>query len=86
MRPLLLTLLVGLSIQCVSAQFCIPEYTAGTTDFDYIDGVAINTINNLDNGAGDGTGYSDYTDLNTSLFQGNTYELTLVNTPAYGEG
>jgi len=86
LRPLLLTLLVGLSIQCVSAQFCIPEYTAGTTDFDYIDGVAINTINNLDNGAGDGTGYSDYTDLNTSLFQGNTYELTLVNTPAYAEG
>ncbi len=86
MRPLLITLFVGLGIQSVSAQFCIPDYTAGTTDNDYIDGVLFNTINNLDNGAGDGTGYSDFTDLNTTVFQGSTYELTLVNTPAYGEG
>lgn len=72
-------------IGLASAQYCLPGYTAGTTDDDYIDGVELNTISNLDNGSGDGSGYSDYTALSTDLQLGSTYSIYIENTPSFAE-
>lgn len=86
MRKSFLTLITGISCITLSAQYCIPAYTAGTTDNDYIDGFEINTLNNLGSGAGDGSGYSDFTDLSSNLNLGETYSLHIVNTPSFTEG
>lgn len=68
-----------------TAQYCIPDYTTGTTDNDYINGVSINMIDNLDNGPGDGSGYTDYTDLNTDLTAGLYYDFFVDNTDYFAE-
>ncbi|MBK9457628.1 MAG: hypothetical protein IPO24_19635 [Bacteroidetes bacterium] len=67
MRLITLPLLIGFTFSIAHAQYCVPDYTVGTTDDDYINGVEINTISNLDNGPGDGSGYSDFTDLSTDI-------------------
>jgi len=67
------------------AQYCIPESTYGTTDGDYIDGVQLNTIINTGSGEGDGTGYSDFTELSTELATGLEYTITIDNTPSFTE-
>ena len=86
MRLITLPLLFGLTLSVAQAQYCIPDYTVGTTDDDYINGVEINTISNLDSGPGDGSGYSDFTDLTTDLFIGISYDVHIANTPDYTEG
>lgn len=68
-----------------AAQYCIPAYTAGTTDDDYINGVSVNTIHNLDNGAGDGSGYSDFTGFTTELVAGSSYDFFVDNTDFFTE-
>ncbi|HNW00329.1 MAG TPA: hypothetical protein PKL06_13225, partial [Chitinophagales bacterium] len=84
-KHLLLACLLSGTWLLSTAQYCLPEYTAGTTDNDYINGVSINTIVNLDNGPGDGTGYTDYTDLNTDLGAGLTYDFFVDNTDYFTE-
>lgn len=86
MRLITLPLLIGFTFSIAHAQYCVPDYTVGTTDDDYINGVEINTISNLDNGPGDGSGYSDFTDLSTDIFVGITYDVHIANTPDYTEG
>lgn len=83
-KQLLLSFLAG-GIGIASAQYCVPDYTSGTIDDDYIDGVELNTISNLDNGPGDGSGYTDYTALSTDLTIGYTYDIYLENTLYYTE-
>ena len=80
-----LLLLFALTTGISRAQYCIPDYTAGTTDNDFIDGFELNTIGNLGSGGGDGSGYSDFTALTTTLIVGNTYDLHIINTPDFGE-
>lgn len=84
-KHLLLACLLSGTWLFSTAQYCLPEYTAGTTDNDYINGVSINTIVNLDNGPGDGTGFTDYTDLNTDLGAGLTYDFFVDNTDYFNE-
>ncbi len=86
MRTITLTLLLSICVLSANAQYCEAPYTAGTTDNDYIDGFALNTINNLASGPGDGSGYSDFTDLSTVLYLGETYTMQIVNTPSFAEG
>lgn len=86
MHNFTLTLLLSLCVFNATAQYCDATYTAGTTDNDYIDGFELNTINNLASGPGDGSGYSDFTDLSTILYLGETYTMHIVNTPSFAEG
>ncbi|MFI5172891.1 MAG: GEVED domain-containing protein [Chitinophagales bacterium] len=69
----------------VNAQYCIPDYTVGTTDDDYIDGFELGTISNLATGGGDGSGYTDFTALSTYLNISDTYSIHVVNTPSFSE-
>jgi hypothetical protein len=84
-RQLVITLLAATGIYSASAQLCLPTYTAGTTDNDFINGVEVNTISNLDNGPGDGSGYSDFTDLSTTLTAGETYDIFVENNAYFAE-
>ncbi|HNM08111.1 MAG TPA: GEVED domain-containing protein [Chitinophagales bacterium] len=84
-RQLAITLLAGAVIYTASAQPCIPTYTAGTTDNDYIESFECNTISNPGSGPGDGSGYTDFTDLSTDLVINETYEIFVENTPYFGE-
>ena len=78
------TLLLGLFFITNNAwaDYCTPDYTAGTGDGDYIDGVELGDISNF-TGAGDD--WNDYTDLSTLLNPGLSYDLYLYNTPSYTE-
>lgn len=84
-KHFLTTCLLGGFWGIVSAQYCTPVYTAGTTDDDYINGVSVGTIENLDSGGGDGSGYSDFTDLSTDLFAGMYYDFYVENTSFFAE-
>jgi len=69
-----------------SAQYCLPTYTTGTTDGDFINGVTLNTIVNTGTGGAiTGIGYSDYTALSTDLTMGTMYTMTLNNNPTWGQ-
>ena len=78
------TLLLGLFLLSnnVSAQYCTPDYTVGTGDGDYIDGVELGDISNF---TGAGEDLNDYTDLSTLLNPGLAYDLILYNTPSWTE-
>lgn len=84
-RQLAITLLAATGIFSASAQICTPAYTTGTTDNDFINGVELNTISNLENGAGDGSGYSDFTDLSTTLVLNESYDIFIDNNAYFGE-
>jgi PKD repeat protein len=56
----------------------VPTSTNGPTGGDFIDGVALGTINNLLTGSATGTTYNDYTSLSTQLSQGATFTLTIT--------
>ncbi|MBX2971672.1 MAG: zinc-dependent metalloprotease [Flavobacteriales bacterium] len=58
--------------------YCIPTSAGGTTDGDYINRVAVGTINNGNTGDTLGPWYTDYSaTLSTSLSRGGTYTLTV---------
>jgi len=58
---------------------CVPETTSGTVDGDYIDGVQLGTINNLNTGTTGGPYYTNYTSLYTSVELGQNYSLTVYS-------
>ena len=62
---------------------CIPVYTYGTIDGDYIDGFQLNTINNVGSGSPNGWPYSDYRlsgpGFITSAAPGGTYTATITS-------
>ncbi|MEZ5013624.1 MAG: GEVED domain-containing protein [Chitinophagales bacterium] len=60
------------------AQYCIPVYTTGTTDGDYVSYVGLGDIMNTTDGAPDPF-YTDYTDLTTDLVAGMSYSLTVTS-------
>ncbi|MBC8047962.1 MAG: hypothetical protein H7Y00_14285, partial [Fimbriimonadaceae bacterium] len=66
----------------IQAQYCIPDYTIGTSDDDYIDGVELEDISNF---SGPGDDWNDFTDLSTTLNPGLEYTMTVYNTPVWGE-
>lgn len=58
--------------------YCIPDPANGTNFDDYIDGVAIGTISNLNSGGTGGPAYNDYTNLSTNLLAGSAQTLTIT--------
>lgn len=76
-----------LSIAQVQAQYCVPSYIAyGTVDGDFLDGVELGTISNLNSGFQGGPSYTDYSATYlTSLGSGSAQILTLYNNPDYAE-
>lgn len=64
------------------AQYCIPDYTTGTVEGDYLDIFSLGTIYNA---TGAGAEYNDYTAMSTDLTPGMTYTATITNTPTWNE-
>lgn len=60
---------------CIDLEYCTLE---GNTEFEYINAIS---INDLENNSGNDGGYGDYTGLSTSLEAGAGYTLTI--TPAW---
>ncbi len=63
-------------INVVPFSYCIPTYTYGTTDGDYISLVQLGSINNA-TGAAPSPYYTDYTSLSTSLLTNSAYGVTV---------
>ncbi len=83
-----LTTLVAVMVSAsfTYAQYCIPMYTTGTTEGDFINGVSVGTIANTGTGGAiTGVGYSDYTALSTDLTLGTTYTMTVNNNPSWSQ-
>ena len=58
---------------------CIPTSAAGTTDGDYVDGVQLNTLSNLNTGGTSGPSYSNYPGSGTSLQRGLGYTINITS-------
>ncbi|MBK6543393.1 MAG: hypothetical protein IPG10_19340 [Flavobacteriales bacterium] len=58
---------------------CIPASAAGTADGDYVDGVQLNTLSNLNTGGTSGPSYSDYTGSSTTLQRGMGYTINITS-------
>lgn len=58
---------------------CVPETSSGTEDGDYIDGVQLGSINNLNTGATGGEYYNNYTSMYTNVELGQSYNLTVYS-------
>lgn len=67
---------VNPTLFCDTATYCIPVYTTGTTQGDYIKRVGIGTINNITGGTGQ-PAYMDYTNISTNLMAGQSVTFTL---------
>lgn len=57
---------------CTTLPYCS---TSGDTQFEFIDAVVLNTINNT---SGDNNGYGDFTSFSTDLVMGQQYTITLT--------
>lgn len=79
---LLSTILVSITF----AQYCTPAYTIGTTSSDFLNGVQLNTISNLNSGGTGVPSYTDYTAVySTNLNQNTAYSLFTYNCPGWTE-
>ncbi|MCB0767461.1 MAG: T9SS type A sorting domain-containing protein, partial [Flavobacteriales bacterium] len=66
----------GIVIAPAISDYCTPFTAVGTSDGDFINGVTLNTIVNLNSGGLNGATYTDYyASYNTSLSRGNEYSL-----------
>lgn len=82
MKKIILHLLIGIGLiylptNKIFAQYCVPDYTYGSS-YDYIAGVELESISNFTAGAAE---YNDYTGMSTLLIPGVSYTLTLTNNP-----
>ena len=70
-----------------STAYCIPQYAVngGTTNGDFINRVAIGSINNANSGSEGGPSYTDYSNLSTNLLPNTEYVLTIQNNPDFTE-
>ncbi len=67
---------VSPALFCDTTTYCIPTYTTGTAQGDYVKRVGIGTINNITGGTGQ-PAYVDYTNITTTLNAGQSVTLTL---------
>lgn len=83
----ILTILLMFCYTQMQAQYCTPSYQAyGTIDGDYIDGVELGTISNLNSGTQGGPSYTDYgATFSTQLNSGSGQVLTVSNNPGFDE-
>ena len=59
---------------------CVPTSTNGTSDGDFIDGVQLGSISNLNSGGTTGATYNDYTaQYSTQLQRGSAYAVTITS-------
>ncbi len=65
-------------IDVVPHVFCNPNPSSGTTDGDFVDGVSIGSINNLNTGSPTGPNYVDYTSLNTTITRNGNFSLSII--------
>lgn len=73
-------LLSGGGCGIVNTGPCIPTSAAGTSDGDFIDGVQLGTINNLNSGGVAGPSYTDYSGIYaTTLQRGSSYTVTITS-------
>lgn len=63
---------------CNAVSYCIPNPSSGTTDGDFIDGVALGNINNTGTGGTTGPNYTDYTAQSTTLLAGTSYSIDVT--------
>lgn len=61
--------------------YCVPTSTIGTTQNDYIDGIALGTINNQATGSAAGASYNDYSAQQTDIARGATFQLIITGGP-----
>lgn len=64
------------TLLCDTGSYCIPTYTTGTAQGDYIKRVKIGSINNLTGGTGQ-PAYVDYTNLKTTVNAGQSITIDL---------
>lgn len=64
---------------CGIADYVIPTSNTGTDEGDFIDGVELESISNLNTGATGGPSYNDYTTQKTDLAQEGTYTMTITS-------
>jgi hypothetical protein len=68
-----------------STAYCVPQYASGTANGDYINGVTLGSISNLNSGSSTGSSYNDLTNLSTGLAAGTEYTLQVQNNPDFSE-
>jgi hypothetical protein len=59
--------------------FCIPYYSIGTSEGDFIDGVVLNQIFNTNTGSTGGPSFQDYTDQLALLERGLSHTITITS-------
>src|SRR5690606_24829952 len=60
-----------------SGGYCIPTSEFGPSDGDFINGVSIGNINNVNSGSASGSTYNDYTAMSTTMVRGMDYSITV---------
>ena len=63
------------TIQNGTSTYCIPNPPSGTGSGDFINGVTLGTINNVNSGSATGPNYTNYTALSTNLAQSSNNNL-----------
>jgi ELWxxDGT repeat protein len=67
-----------INVTASSGSYCaITTSTYGTADGDFIDGVTLGTINNLNTGSATGPFYVNYTTMSTNLVQGSAQTINI---------
>lgn len=78
-----------ISVTLISAgsgsEYCIPNYSAGTVNGDFINGVTLGSISNLNTGSSTGASYNDFTSLSTQLSPSTSYSISIQNNPDFVE-
>jgi PKD repeat protein len=88
MKKLLIVCSMGILAlvhSAVFAQYCVPTSQFGTTQNDFINGVTLGTISNLNTGGTQGTTYNNYTSQSTNLSAGATFQLVINAGPTIND-
>ena len=65
--------------------YCTPQYAVGTANGDYIDGVTLGSISNLNTGSSTGSSFNNFTNISTALQANTQYTLQVQNNPDFAE-
>ncbi len=61
-----------------SSAACIPTSGSGTSEGDFVDGVVLGTINNVNSGSNTGPAYVNNTAMSTFLMRGSAYNISIT--------
>jgi hypothetical protein len=67
------------------SEYCIPNYSSGTINGDFINSFTLGSISNPNTGSSSGASYNDYTNLSTQLSASTTYTISVQNNPDFAE-